>query len=217
MPPLTNKERLEAIEERLSQIEEALGLKPPKPKSAFAQYREHLKQQIKTHWKTALSVIAIVVAVSGWFIGGWFKYYLDHRYDFIDGMITANLNTKGGVKDTLVNIQQTVIRMEATLNVLQPYIHDMVQHQFENVSKLPSATLQQRLPAIQHLLAIAKDQGIKADAPSLDALGRNLSTVDTKAASFWPTAAQFISYRSQTLASDLLALARTDLPNCTDH
>jgi hypothetical protein len=213
----TNKERLDALEERLKQIEEALGLKPPKPKSPFTQYREHLWQQIKKHWKAVLPVVALVVAVSGWFIGGWFKYYLDHRYDFIDGMITANLNAKGGVKDTLANMQQTVTKMEATLNTLEPYIHDVVEHQFENVSKLPSATLQERLPAVQHLLAIAKDQGIKADIPSLDALGKNLSTVDTKAASFWPTAAQFISYRSQTLASDLPALRRIDLPNCTDH
>jgi hypothetical protein len=121
------------------------------------------------------------------------------------------------VNETLANIQQSMGKTEGTLNTLQPYIHDMVQHQFENVSKLPSTTLQERLPAVQHLLAIAKDQEIKGDRSSLDALGRNLSTVDTKAASFWPTEAQFLSYRSQTLASDLPALARTDLPSCTDH
>ena len=215
MPP-TNKERLDGLENRLGEIEIALGLKPPKPKSAFRQFREHLWQQIKTNKTTIIPIVAIIVAVAGWFASGWFRYYLDHRYDFIDGMISTNLSAKGGVKETLAAVQQTVNRTETTLATLQPFIQDVINHQFESTSKLSTAALQERLPAVQHLLASARDQRVKADTKVLDALTQKLSAANTSAVGFWPTAAEFISYRSALTHEDLVNLSNS-MPKCTDQ
>jgi hypothetical protein len=221
MAETTNKQRLADAELRLEQIETALGLKPPKPQSAFRQFRQHLWQQIKANKATILTASGLILAVLGWFGSGWYKYHLDHKDDgfnsAIDHRIDMALGKPGGITQTLGSVQTTVNEVNTTLKALAPFIHDVVQHQFESASKLPTATLQERLPAIQHLLTTAKDQGIKADTPILDALGRKLSTVDTKAASFWPVAADFINYRSQVVLTDIQSLIRPDLPNCTDH
>jgi hypothetical protein len=156
---------------------DGIAPKPPQPKSAFTQFREHLWRQFRAHWKTIIPIAALAVGVSGWFVSGWFKYYLDHRYDFIDGMITTNLGARGGIKDTLAGVQQTVTKTDATLTTLAPFINDVVQHQFESASKLPVATLQERLPAVQHLVSLARDQKIAVNSEVVRTLSRNLLTV----------------------------------------
>jgi hypothetical protein len=117
-----------------------------------------------------------------------FTYWLNHHNEWwnqdVDSRVTSALTQKGGIQDTLGQVRDTVNRTHTSLDDLKPFILDIVDHQFENVSKLPTAALQQRLPAVQHLLAVAKDQGFKAYPPTLDALSHNLSTVETEAADF---------------------------------
>ena len=91
----------------------------------------------------------------------------------------------------------------------------MIDHQFESVSRLPTATLQERLPAIQHLVSLAKDEGVKASPKVLGMLTQKLGAASTSAVGFWPVAADFITYRSRTLA-DLKYLTRPDIPPCTN-
>ncbi len=192
----TSKERLDGIDSRLDRVDTTLGLKPPKPKSAFVQFRDHLWQKIKTHKGMIIFIVTISVAVGGWFVSGWFKYHLDHRYDFIDGMITKNLGAPGGAKETLANVQQTVNRIDSTLTTLQPFIHDVILHQFENASNLPIATFRERLPALKNLLSVANNQKVKIDPKIVNQMGGKLTQLPTRPVAYWQAAANLVSYRS---------------------
>jgi len=209
----TNREVLDDHEKRIKQVEEELGVTPPPPKKGFwARKKEWLKTNL---W---ISIPLPVITALCILVGG---YWLNHHKEWwdadVDTRVQSVLEKSGGIKETLNQVRDTVNRTETELKTLEPFIRDIVQHQFDNVATLPSKTLGKRLPAVQHLVAVAKDRGIKGDAPTLDAIGRKLSAVDANVADFWPTAAQFISYRSQTLSSDFQSLISPDLPNCTDH
>jgi hypothetical protein len=206
----TNKERLDRHDARLTEIETALGLKPPTPRKSFIAEKY---EWVINHRATSifLAIILCVVSIFG-------KYWLDHKNESwnrdVDDRVALALNAKGGIKETLGAVQQTVLSTDATLKALTPFIHDVINHQFENASKLLIATLQERLPAIQHLLATAQNQGVKVDTKVLDALTRKLSATNASAVGFWPAAAGLISYRSRVAANDFGN--PVNLPNCTD-
>jgi hypothetical protein len=213
----SNKDNFDEIFRRLKLVEDALNLQPAveATKGFFARKWEW----IINHRGTSI-ILAIVLCLVGIFGGGYFKYYLDHKDEqfntAVDKRIRLELEKPDGVLKALQNIQQIVNKTQTQLDDLSPFIHDVVQHQFESASKLPTATLQERLPAIQHLLATAKDQGVKADAKVLDALTQKLSAANTGAIGFWPTAAEFISYRSQSTITNLQSLLRLDIKDCID-
>jgi hypothetical protein len=209
----TTKERLDDHDSRLGQVEVALRLKPPELKKAILKE----KYEWVINHKGTSSILAIIlcgVSVLG-------AYWLNHRKEWwnhdVDERIRTVLNEKDGVNETLHRVEQTVNRTETKLETLEPFIHDVIQHQFDSAAKLSPSALQERLPAIQHLAAVAQNQGVKVDAPALDVLGRKLGAVDTKATGFWPAAAELINYRSQIIIHDIQSLMRSDLPNCTDH
>jgi hypothetical protein len=100
---------------------------------------------------------------------------------------------------------------------LQPFIHDVIDHQFENASKLPSQAFQERLPAIKNLLAVAKDQNVRIDPEVMDTLRKKMLGIQVKSPEFWPAAAELISYRSvNALPSQQTTPSSSGLPNCTD-
>ncbi len=210
---MSNKERLDAIDSRLDRIDTALGLKPPKPKSAFVQFRDDPWQKIKAHKTTIIPIVAIAVGLGGWFVNGWFRNYLDHRYDFVDGMIANNLSKPGGIKETLGNVQDTTTRIESSLETLKPFIHDVILRQFENASKLPIATFQQRLPALKDLLSVAKNQKVKIDPKIVNQMGGKLTELPTRPTDYWQAAANLVSYRSFNTTS---WTPQANLLNCTD-
>jgi hypothetical protein len=164
------------------------------------------------HKGTSL-ILAIILCVVG-IVG---KYWLDHKAEWwnadVDARVARVLEKDGGVQRTLQQVSETVNRTQTSLDDLKPFIHDVVTRQFENASKLPATTLQQRLPAVQHLLTVAKDQGFTADRKVLDVLAHKLSTSNRNAPAFWPTATELISYRSISTAPFL----PQNLPDCTDH
>jgi hypothetical protein len=209
----TNKERLDAHAERLTQIETTLGIKPPEPKKSFLKQKYEL---VVAHKGTSL-ILAIILCCVG-IVG---KYWIDHKTEWwnhdVDGRVGAVLEKPDGVQDTLKQVRDTVNRTDEKLKTLEPFIHDVIQHQFDSAAKLSPSALQARLPAIQHLAAVAQNQEVKVDTTALNVLGHKLSTVDTKAAAFWPTAAQFVSYRSQINVVDSQSLSRPNMANCTDN
>jgi hypothetical protein len=150
--------------------------------------------------------LALIIGVGGWFASGWFKYYLDHRYDFIDAMITQNLSAKGGIKETLA-------RIDTTLATLQPFIQDVIHHQFESASNLPSAALGQRLPALKNLLSVAKNQEVKIDPQIVNKMSEKLASIPARPLDYWQTVANLVSYRSFNTVS---WSPQATLPKCTD-
>jgi hypothetical protein len=182
------KQRLDDFDSRLSTIETKLEIKPPRPKSAFAEFREHAWEKIKANKATIIPILGIVVAVGGWFGSGWFKYWLDHKDDAwnrsVDDRIKQSLEAKGGIKETLANIQQTVQTTDNTLKTLSPFIHDVILHQFENASKLPANTLGERLPAVRNLIAVAKNQGMKIEPGITTSLSKKLLRIQPESPDF---------------------------------
>jgi hypothetical protein len=217
----TTKQRFDGIDSRLDRIERALELKPPEPKSAFAQFRGHVWQLIVVNRSWVISVAAILVAIGGWFGSGMFKYWLDHKDDglnhLIDGRIEAALKAPSGVLATLSEVQRTTNETDTTLKTLQPFIQDVIRHQFEIASKLPAQELGERLPAVKNLLAVARDQDVQIEPKITENLREKLLKIDAKAPDYWPASAQFISYRSQNTVPDTQSLLQPNLPNCTDH
>jgi len=209
----TNKERLDDHESRIEQVEAALGLIPPKPKTPFQTFRDHVAQQIHAHWKTVLPVVAVCLTIFGWFVVPLIKQYMDHKYDFINTMIADNLTAKGGINEKLGQIQQTVTSTKATLDTLQPFIHDVIQHQFESTSKLPVSTLQERLPAVKHLVEAAQDQQVKIDPTLVTSISKHFLQIPKRESDYWQAAGSLISYNS--FNSNSWALPAS-LPDCMD-
>jgi hypothetical protein len=164
---LTQKARLERLENRLEGVEQALGLRPSPPKLSY--WRR------KWNWisnnKGDSAVFLVILTVGGAFLAYWLEHRAEWQNKEIDGRINFVLSQPKGVQEALNNVQQTVQSVDASLKTLAPYIHDTVTKQFENAANLPPAVLQERLPAVKDLLAVAKDQNIRVGAPALDNFG----------------------------------------------
>jgi hypothetical protein len=217
----STKERFDQIDFRLDRIDEALGLRPPQPKSKFAEFRADLWTKIKAHKGTIIPLTALVLAIPGWFAAAEFKYYLDHKdEDFnnrLDRRISFQLDKSGGISETLRDVKTKVDKADGIITTLGPFVQDIVKHQFEAASKLPEATLRERFPAMQHLLAVANNQQVKVDATTITRLSAKLNVISSNTPNFWPVAAEFINYRSQVSTANFEDLLRPDLPNCIDH
>jgi len=210
----SNKENFDDIFRRLKLVEDALRLRPAV--EATKGFLARKWEWVINHKGTSV-ILGIVFCLASVFDGAYFKYYLDHKDEgfntAVDKRIRLELEKPDGVLKTLQNIQQTVNRTDTKLNTLEPFIQDLIRHQFESASKLPTAELQKRLPAVQHLLAVAKDQHVKADSKVLDVFRHTLEATPPPTPGFWPATAEFISYRSFNGAS---WFAPANIPICTD-
>lgn len=151
------------------------------------------------HKGTSL-ILAIILCIAGIYGGGYFRWWLDHRKDAsnkdVDDRIKLILNAPKGVSETLQGLQATTYETNTTLKTLQPFIQDVIAHQFENVSQLPTRTLLERLPAVNDLLATAKDQNVKVNSKVVTDTGARLVRSSTQNQAAWKTALSFVDYRS---------------------
>jgi hypothetical protein len=215
--PLTIKERLEGIEGRLGQVETLLRVRPSTPRSALQRFRKHLWEQIKKYKGTVIPLVAISVGVLGWFVSGWFKYYLEHKYDFVNEMVSTNLNAKGGINDKLGQIQQTVTSTKATLDTLQPFIHDIIQRQFENVAKLRTGALILRIPALENLVAVAKNQKVTVNPNTVTEVGIKLVDASRQNAKVSDAVLRWLEYKSFNNSFFSFLPDTTNEPTFTDR
>jgi hypothetical protein len=205
----TNKELLEDHEKRIKQVEGELHLRPAEPKKTLWERKQEWVRS-----NPGISILLPIALACMTIFGG---YWLNHRKEWwnedVDRRVQIVMDKPGGIKETLANIQTTVNKTETTLNTLAPFINELINHQFESASKLPTKTLQERLPALQHLFAVARDQEVKVDTKILNSLTQKLTEVNTNANGFWPATAEFISYRSAVVSSPVGA----NLRNCSDQ
>jgi len=191
---------ISGIDSRLDRIESALELRPPKPKSPFAQLRGQVWQWIVANKALVISVVAILVGIGGWFGSGYFKYWLDHKDDAFndaaDRRIEKALKAPGGVLATLEEVRKTTNATNTTLGTLQPFIHDVIDRQFENVSKLPTHVLIDRAPAVANLLSAAKDQKIVLDRQIVAETGKKFVQASPQSPAAWDAALGFLNYKS---------------------
>jgi hypothetical protein len=205
--------RLDGIQARVDNVEAVLK---PKPKSAFAVWRNEVWSKFKENRVWIFPTLAIIIGICGWFASGLFKTYLDQRRDqfnqAVDARISNALSAKGGVNEKLTSIQESTSRIEGSLETIKPFIHDVISRQFENVSKLSPQALSERLPALGHLLAVARDQNVTVSPHITADIGSKLLQIHSQSPGYWPTTAGFITYRS--LHSDGGTVS--PLPECTD-
>jgi hypothetical protein len=196
----TAKQRFERIDSRLEGIERVLELKPPEPRSAFAQFLGHVWQWAVANRSWVIPAAAILVAIGGWFGNPLFKYWLDHRDDDLNHKIDIRIDTAlkapGGVLATLSDVQKTTNETNTSLRTLQPFIHDVISHQFEDVSKLPTRALLERIPAVKNLLAVATDQDVKVDPRIVAKTGEKFIGASANNPAAWEGALATADYRS---------------------
>jgi hypothetical protein len=206
----TNKELFEEINDRLHTVETKLKLRT---KSSWLGERY---EWAVNHKGTSL-ILAVILCGLGIFGGGYFKYWLDHKNDAanraIDERINSVLGVPGGIKETLSKVEQTTSATDTTLRALSPFIQDVIRHQFESASKLSTKALQERLPAMQDLVTVAKNQGVKVPADVTENLSKKLLQIDPTSSDLWQAAGALISYRSFNTTSWALP---PGFPNCTD-
>jgi hypothetical protein len=82
-------------------------------------------------------------------------------------------------------------------------------------SALPSEEFKNTLPELTSAIAVARQQELRVSTKVMDGLQQRLTNLDTETPppSFWPAAAEFISYRSLNKANGVFPRR---LPNCTD-
>jgi hypothetical protein len=196
--PTNNRQRLQAIEGRLDTIEQNLNLapKPPKPPNRFIRF--FIYYWANKAW--TLTVTAICIAVFGWFANPLIKTWLDHRNDSfnksVDDRIQASLNAPKGVLEVLRETQDKTNMTSTALETLKPFIHDVIAHQFENVSKLPTQALLQRAHALNDLAAVAKNESVKIDPKVVAQAGAKLVAASSQKPVLWDATLKFVEYKS---------------------
>jgi len=111
---------------------------------------------------------------------------------------TNTNNRLSSIEKTLVDIQGSLAKQ------------NLVNH-----AALPLADFKATLPDLGSSIAVARKQKIKISSQVVNDLSKQLNATETGASEFWPTAAEFISYRSALTHEDLFKLADS-LPRCVD-
>jgi hypothetical protein len=179
-------------ERRLHEIESQLGIKPPTPRKTL---KERLKEWVKANpWiKVAVPIILPVLTVL-------LAYWLDHRTEWwnkdVDARVTIVLEKPGGVQETLKQVRDTVDRTDERLKTLEPFIHEVIQRQFENVAKLPTGALMQHIPGLNNLVAVAKNQNVTVDSKIVTEVGTKLVDASRENVEAWDAALRWVNYKS---------------------
>ena len=82
---------------------------------------------------------------------------------------------------------------------------------FARQASLPLAEFKATLPELQAAVVTLRHQNLTVSSQSIEDVGQRLSKTDSGSPSFWPAAAEFISYRSEAPLP-----ASENLPECTD-
>src|ERR1019366_8406367 len=97
------------------------------------------------------------------------------------------------------------------------YIESLVRRDFERVAGLRRDELGNRLPEVQHLVLVARNQGVRISSATVDQVADNLLTVQQSASNFWPTASELINYRSFLSAPQQYVKITFQMRNCDVH
>jgi hypothetical protein len=188
----TRKETQQDHESRLHEIEAQLGIKPPPPRKTF---RERLTKWVKANPWISLALSIILAA-----FGALFAYWLNHHTEWwnqgVDARVGVVLEKPGGVQKTLDKVNDTVNRTDEKLKTLEPFIQDVIKHQFENVSKLPTGALIPRIPALDNLVAVAKNQNVTVDPNIVTEVGTKLVDASGQNAETWNAVLRWLEYKS---------------------
>jgi hypothetical protein len=137
--------------------------------------------------------------------------------------VNDNTNEKfGELSNQIHELDVRIARLEGPLTKRVSSLEYQAHQQSirENITEYALAKpddLKRDLPQVGSTLRTASEHKVKVTAPVLSDLQKGLNAIAPSTLGYWPTAAQFISYRSQNTVPDFASLALPDLPNCTDH
>jgi len=210
----TNKETLQEHENRLQEIETQLGIKLPPPRKTA---KERLTEWVKANPWISLALSVILTAFSV-FVGYWLNHHNEWWKGDVDARVRAVLEEKpGGVLETLKQVRDTVNRTDEKLKTLQPFIQDVIKHQFENVSKLPTGALVPRIPALENLVAVAKNQNVTVDPKIVTEVGTKLVDASRQNAEAWNAVLRWVEYKSFNNSFFSFLPDTTNEPTFTDR
>lgn len=202
-----HKERIDDLDSRLSKVEVSLHLAPQK--SPLARAWEWIINN-----KGTSIILSIVLCVGG----ALYKHHLDHEDEDFGYRVDARVDKKlGDTSKKLGEMNDKLTTIDAKLTTLQPLIEDLIKHEMDKAASLPQSEFKKNLPAMEHLVSAARNQGVRVNPEVVRRLGEKLLNIQSRGPDFWPTSAQLVSYRSSNNApSNVLQLASAILPNCTD-
>jgi len=117
--------------------------------------------------------------------------------------VTAILATAGAV----IHLEIVVNGIGKNVSGVQGSI---ARQSLTTYAALPQSEFKAALPDLNSSIALARKQNVRIPPRVVDDLSKQLNATETSTADFWPTAAEFISYRSQLLTEWRAA----DLPPC---
>ncbi len=122
----------------------------------------------------------------------------------------------GWVGTQIVDYGKKLTAIETKLTVLG----------LQSQASLPQSTFDKTLPDLRSVVATARKENVRVPPKVIEGLQSKLLAADSTAPEFWPTVAEFISYRSFVLSTPLTyppskrpwghANVIATLPNCTD-
>ena len=127
-------------------------------------------------WSVLGALATLIVALLG--IAGTAFYQATAR---IGKEATFETNTKNDLKEIRSDIK--AIR------------EDLAKQGLFDHASLPLPDFKATLPDLRSVIAAAKQQGVQATPKVIDDLQKKLIAVGERTPGFWPTAAEFISYR----------------------
>jgi hypothetical protein len=147
----------------------------------------------------------------------------------IIGIVSVSLMVHYRNEDNAAKISDEHIR-NLVEDKFKPVNRDVVEDKIgklgDKIDKLGEKveTLSQRVSNIEgrldkrvSTLERRADQQVSLAKLVLSDLQRNLNATDRSTPGYWPTAAEFVTYRSQVnVGADFQTLSRPDMPNCTD-
>ncbi len=110
---------------------------------------------------------------------------------------TFRANTKNDLEKITKNIEQLT--------------GDLAKLRFARHASLPLAEFKATLPDLKTAVITLRQLNLTVSSQNIEDVGQRLSKTESGTPSFWPAAAEFISYRSETRVSP-----SENLPECTD-
>lgn len=163
-----------------SEIESMVAPKTAKPKDA-------------SFYLALASLGVTVIGIPIMFLA-WIEPHLEN-----DQKNEITLEVGNQLKEPLAKMGETNTRLaaiEGSLGSLKPFIHDVISHQFESASKLPTGALIERIPALKDLLLVAKDQNVRVNPKIVAHTGAKFIDSSSQNAAAWGAALDLLNYRS---------------------
>lgn len=177
---------------------------------------QNLQVSRRTLLWTATGSIAALLALLFAGLGQIYSHlHADLKQD-ISTAVTGQLREPNG---QLASIGSRLAKIEGNLEILEPQIRTIIELQLKKAAALPAKEFQKNLPNLHQTLRAARLKNISSNSQLLSVLSTKLWKSNSQELVFWPTATEFLSYRSESLLPQLarkFGSSSKGIPRCTD-